>query len=57
VVELRAATLLNVNDTEASRHLVSRSLEMAGHRLAEAGPGGEALRLPAEQLDRLLTDF
>jgi signal transduction histidine kinase len=49
VVELRVATILNVNDTEASRYLVSRILEMAGHRVVEAATGGEALRL-AQQL-------
>lgn len=48
MVELRVATILNVNDTEASRYLVSRILEMAGHRVFEAGTGGEALRLAQE---------
>jgi signal transduction histidine kinase len=48
VAELRVATILNVNDTEASRYLVSRILEMAGHRVVEAGTGGEALRLASE---------
>jgi len=48
VAELRVATILNVNDTEASRYLVSRILEMAGHRVIEAATGGEALRMAAE---------
>ncbi|KFE68323.1 Chemotaxis protein methyltransferase CheR [Hyalangium minutum] len=42
------ATILNVNDTDASRYLVTRILEMAGHRVIEAATGGEALRLAQE---------
>jgi signal transduction histidine kinase len=48
VVELRVATILNVNDNDASRYLVSRILEMAGHRVVEAATGGDALRLASQ---------
>ncbi|HVG60583.1 MAG TPA: hypothetical protein VNA24_18640 [Hyalangium sp.] len=48
--ELRGASILNVNDEDASRYMVSRILEMAGHRVVEASTGGEALR-------RLLTEL
>jgi signal transduction histidine kinase len=48
VVETRLATVLNVNDDDANRYLVSRILEMAGYRVLEAATGMAAL-LQAEQ--------
>src|SRR3712207_6870365 len=35
VVEPRNATILNVNDDDASRYMVTRILEMSGHRVIE----------------------
>ena len=49
MVEPRTAAILVVNDDHASRYMAGRILEMAGHRIAEAATGGDALRL-AEQL-------
>ncbi|WP_395836698.1 response regulator [Archangium violaceum] len=43
-----SATILNVNDDEATRYLSTRTLTMAGYRVLEAATGEEALRL-AEQ--------
>ncbi|HZI09821.1 MAG TPA: response regulator [Myxococcus sp.] len=48
MVEPRLATVLNVNDDDANRYLVSRILEMAGYRVLEAATGMAAL-LQAEQ--------
>ena len=48
MVEPRNATILNVNDDDASRYMVTRILEMSGHRVIEASNGGDALRLAAE---------
>jgi signal transduction histidine kinase len=42
------ATILNVNDDDASRYMVTRILEMSGHRVIEAATGGDALRLASE---------
>ena len=41
-------TVLNVDDTEASRYVKSRILRTAGYRVIEAGTGEEALRLARE---------
>ena len=49
MVDLLSASILNVNDDDANRYMVSRILEMAGHRVVEAATGGEALRM-ANQL-------
>ncbi|MDY7226356.1 response regulator [Hyalangium rubrum] len=48
MVEPHIVTVLNVNDDDASRYMVTRILEMSGHRVIEAGTGGDALRLAAE---------
>lgn len=48
MVEPKLATVLNVNDDDASRYLVNRILEMAGFRVLEAATGMGAL-LMAEQ--------
>ncbi len=48
MIEPRVATILNVNDDDASRYMVTRILEMSGHRVIEASTGGDALRLAAE---------
>jgi signal transduction histidine kinase len=40
-----SATILNVNDDEATRYLTTRTLGMAGYRVLEAATGQEALRL------------
>ncbi|WP_224240371.1 response regulator [Hyalangium gracile] len=49
MVEPRTGAILVVNDDDASRYMVGRILEMAGHRVVEAATGGDALRL-AQQL-------
>ncbi|MFL5358123.1 response regulator [Archangium sp.] len=43
-----SATILNVNDDEATRYLTTRTLKLAGYQVLEASTGHEALRL-AEQ--------
>ncbi len=43
-----SATILNVNDDDATRYLSTRTLSMAGYRVVEAATGEEALRLAAE---------
>ncbi len=43
-----SATILNVNDDDATRYLSTRTLKMAGYQVLEAATGEEALRL-AEQ--------
>ncbi|MFL5347734.1 MAG: response regulator [Hyalangium sp.] len=48
MVEPLLATVLVVNDDEASRYTASRILELAGHRVLEAATGGEALRLASQ---------
>jgi two-component system, sensor histidine kinase len=40
-----SATILNVNDDEATRYLSSRTLRLAGYLVLEAATGQEALRL------------
>jgi signal transduction histidine kinase len=40
-----SATILNVNDDEATRYLSTRTLRMAGYQVLEAATGEEALRL------------
>lgn len=48
MVEPRLATVLNVNDDDANRYLVTRILEMAGYHVLEAATGMAALVM-AEQ--------
>jgi signal transduction histidine kinase/CheY-like chemotaxis protein len=48
------ATVLIVDDVEASRYAVRRVLEPEGYRLLEAGTGAEAMRLAAEHAPDLL---
>ncbi|QRO03020.1 response regulator [Archangium violaceum] len=43
-----SATILNVNDDEATRYLSTRTLKMAGYKVVEAATGHEALRLAQE---------
>src|SRR4051794_11297945 len=45
MAQTRLATILNVNDHEQTRYMVSRILRMAGYEVVEAGSGEEALRL------------
>jgi signal transduction histidine kinase len=40
-----SATILNVNDDNATRYLSTRTLQMAGYRVLEAATGEEALRV------------
>ncbi len=42
------ATVLCVNDTESSRYMVGRMLQMGGYRILEAGTGQDALRMALE---------
>ncbi|WNG53739.1 response regulator [Archangium gephyra] len=44
-----SATILNVNDDEATRYLSTRTLQMAGYRVLEATTGEEALRLASRE--------
>ncbi len=43
-----SATILNVNDDDATRYLSTRTLKMAGYQVVEAATGQEALRLAVE---------
>src|SRR5688572_4526927 len=53
-----AGTILNVNDHEPTRYLVTRILTMAGFRTIEAGTGEAALRLTLErQPDLVILDI
>ena len=47
-------TVLNVDDTEASRYVKSRILRSAGYRVVEAGTGEEALRLARQMKPELV---
>jgi signal transduction histidine kinase len=50
VAELNfSATILNVNDDDATRYLSTRTLRLAGYRVLEAATGMEALRLAAQE--------
>ncbi len=52
------ATILNVNDHEQTRYLVTRMLSMAGFKVIEAGTGEEALRKAAvAQPDLVVLDI
>ncbi|AKI99265.1 signal transduction histidine kinase [Archangium gephyra] len=44
-----SATILNVNDDNATRYLTTRTLRLAGYRVLEAANGEEALRLAAQE--------
>ena len=44
----REPILLNINDNEANRYVVTRMLRAAGFRVVEGGTGADALRLAAE---------
>ncbi len=44
-----SATILNVNDDDATRYLSTRTLRMAGYRVLEAATGEEALKLAAQE--------
>ncbi|MFY0526837.1 response regulator [Archangium gephyra] len=44
-----SATILNVNDDDATRYLSTRTLRMAGYRVLEAATGEEALRLAVQE--------
>ncbi|WP_375769686.1 response regulator [Archangium gephyra] len=44
-----SATILNVNDDEATRYLSSRTLRLAGYRVLEAATGEEALQVAAQE--------
>jgi PAS domain S-box-containing protein len=49
--------LLNINDNEANRYVVTRMLRAAGFRVLEGGTGAEALRLASEaQPDLIILD-
>lgn len=50
------ATLLNVNDHDATRYLTSRMLEMAGFRVLEAATGMQALTIAQKRPDLVLLD-
>ena len=48
------ALVLNVNDNDASRHLITRMLERGGFTVIEAATGGGALDKVREQMPRLV---
>ncbi|MDC0712141.1 response regulator [Stigmatella sp. ncwal1] len=48
------ATILNVNDDDATRYVASRILEMGGYRVIEASSGNEALKLAAQHRPDLI---
>ena len=50
----RETILLNINDNEANRYVVTRMLRAAGFQVREGGTGAEALRLAAEVLPDLV---
>ncbi len=52
----QAFTLLNVDDDEANRYAVSRTLQKAGYNVLEAATGTDALRLAAGCPDLILLD-
>ena len=49
-------TILNVDDDDASRYAVSRTLRQAGFEVMEAANGAEALRLVRENPDLIVLD-
>jgi two-component system, sensor histidine kinase len=51
------ATVLNVNDDEASRYLISRMLQLAGYRVLEAATGVEALQRAQAKPDVIILDI
>jgi signal transduction histidine kinase len=44
-----SATILNVNDDDATRYLSTRTLRMAGYHVLEAATGEEALKLAVQE--------
>src|SRR4030042_2318404 len=50
------AIILNVDDDDASRYAISRTLRQAGFDVKEASNGREALRVAEEQPDLILLD-
>ncbi|MFH0813019.1 MAG: response regulator, partial [Pseudomonadota bacterium] len=50
------ATILNVDDDDAGRYAISRTLRQAGFDVKEASNGREALRLAEEQPDLIILD-
>ncbi|HEX2569573.1 MAG TPA: response regulator [Polyangia bacterium] len=53
----RLATILNVNDHEQTRYVVSRMLRLAGYEVLEAATGEEALRVARERpIDLVVLD-
>jgi PAS domain S-box-containing protein len=56
MAERPAPAILIVDDTDASRYAVSRTLRKAGYAVEEAATGGEALRLAAARPDLVILD-
>jgi PAS domain S-box-containing protein len=48
-VSPREPILLNINDNDANRYVVTRMLRVAGFQVLEGGTGAEALRLATEE--------
>ncbi len=57
VEQPHVATILNVNDDEASRYMVSRMLQLAGYRVLEAATGVEALQRAQAKPDVVVLDI
>ncbi|MCA1595574.1 MAG: response regulator, partial [Chloroflexi bacterium] len=60
MIEERRFTILNVNDTEANRYALGRTLQRAGFDILEATTGQEALQMAAEraaEIDLILLDI
>jgi CheY-like chemotaxis protein len=53
----KPASILVVDDAEATRYTLARMLRKARYEVREAGTGGEALRLAAEQPDLIILDI
>jgi len=54
--EAPAASILNVNDDDATRYAVTRTLQRAGFAVVEARTGAEGLRLAAANPDLIILD-
>src|SRR5262245_50953559 len=50
------ATILNVNDDEATRYIITRILQREGFHVVEAANGGEALRMAREHPALIVLD-
>jgi CheY-like chemotaxis protein len=52
----RKITILNVDDDDAGRYAISKTLQRSGFQVKEASTGEEALRMAQEEPDLILLD-